>query len=217
MDKTFAIFDMDGTLVDSMEYWLRLGGEYLCSKGITELPPDLWEDLQSMTMPQSAAYLIRRFGLAGPRERLEEEMSVMMTEHYRHDVPLKDGAGEYLTTLRDRGVSLCVATNTPAPLVRACLGRLGVLDLFSFCISGEEVGVGKDQPDIYLAAAKRLGSAPRDTAVYEDALFAVRTAKAAGFYVVGVADRSNRENWDEIVRLANETVTGWRTEGSVRP
>ena len=204
---------MDGTLVDSMGYWRHLGEEYLLGKGVGDLPPDLWVTLQAMTMPQSAAFFVRRFGLAGPAERVEEEMDAVMAEHYRRDVPLKRGVGEYLAALRDQGVRMCVATNTPAPLVRACLGRLGVLDMFRFCVSGEEVGAGKDRPDIYLAAAGRLGGLPGDTAVYEDALFAVRTARAAGFYVVGVADRTNREDWDEIVRLSDETVLDWKTEG----
>lgn len=214
MDKPFAIFDMDGTLVDSMGYWLRLGGEFLLSKGIRDLPEDLWDALQAMTMPQSAAYFARRFGLAGPPERLEREMMEIMAGHYRRDILLKPGMAEYLAALRSRGTALCVATNTPAPLVRTCLGRLGVLDMFRFCISSEEVGAGKDKPDIYLAAAARLGGAAGDTAVYEDALFAVRTARTAGFYVVGVADRANRDDWDEIARLSDETVTDWRQGGT---
>ena len=209
MDKGFAIFDMDGTLVDSMGYWTHLGEEFLRRKGRDDLPADLWDRLKTKTMPQCAEYFIRHFGLAGTAAGLEEEMNAVMAEHYRRDVPLKPGAGEYLAALARRGVDMCVATNTPAPLVRACLGRLGVLDLFRFCISGEEVGAGKDRPDIYLAAAKGLGGRPGDTAVYEDALFALRTAKMAGFYAVGVYDRENGQDWDQICRLADETVLDW--------
>lgn len=210
MNKHFAIFDMDGTLVDSMGYWLHLGEEYLCRKGIRNLPPDLWGNLRAMTIPQSAVYFIRQFGLAGPAEKLETEMRAIMAEHYQRDILLKPGVSEYLAALRSRGTALCVATNTPAPLVRTCLRRLGIREMFRFYISCEEVGAGKDRPDIYLAAAARLGSAPEDTAVFEDALFAVRTAKAAGFYVVGVSDRANGADWDEISRLSDETVSDWR-------
>ncbi len=209
MDKRFAIFDMDGTLVDSMGYWRRVGEEYLLSKGVEDQPADLWETLQSMTMPQSAAWLIRRFDLAVPQEQAEAEMDAVMVDHYLHDIPLKPGVMDCLTGLRARGTKMCVASNTPAPLVRACLERLGVLDLFDFCVSGEEVGVGKDRPDIFLAAAARLGSAPEDTAVYEDALFAVRSAKSAGFYVVGVYDEVGADEWDQLCALADETVTEW--------
>lgn len=214
MDKPFAIFDMDGTLVDSMGYWRRLGAEYLRSKGVSNVPADLWDTLEAMTMPQSAQWFIRDLGVSGTPASVEAEMNAVMADHYRCDVPLKPGAGAYLAALHARGVEMCVATNTPAPLVRACLSRLGVLDLFRFCISGEEVGAGKDRPDIYLAAARRLGGGPRDTAVYEDALFAVETAKAAGFYVVGVFDEAGAADWDAIARLADETVLRWQKEGA---
>ncbi len=210
MDKPFAIFDMDGTLADSMDFWTHLGEEYLRRQGIAP-PPDIWDTLKALTMPQAAQWLVRTFGLPGTAAGAEAEMSAVMADHYRRDVPLKPGAREYLAALRDRGVGMCLATNTPSPLVRACLSRLGVLDLFRFCISGEEVGAGKDKPDIYLAAAERLGGAPRDVAVYEDALFALQTAKAAGFYTMGVFDEACADDWPAICRLSDETVRDWKT------
>lgn len=213
MDKAFAIFDMDGTLADSMGYWRHLAEEYLRSKGVRDLPADMWDDLQSMTMPQSSVWLSQRFGLDRTPEAVAEELSAVMAEHYRRDIPLKEGVRERLMALKGRGVRMCVASNTPAPLVQACLGRLEVLDLFDFCISGEEVGVGKDRPDIFLAAAARLGAAPADTAVYEDALFALRAASGAGFYTVGVYDEESAGDWQDICALADETVRDWRGEG----
>lgn len=208
MDKHFAVFDMDGTLVDSMGYWTHLGEEYLRRHGVVP-PQDLWATLKALTMPQAAEWLVRTFGLPGPAAGAEAEMSAVMADHYRRDVELKPGVLEALTALRAKGVSMCVATNTPSPLVRACLSRLGALELFRFCISGEEVGAGKDRPDIYLAAGSRLGGAPRDVAVYEDALFALRTAKAAGFYTVGVFDGACAGDWDKICRISDETVRDW--------
>lgn len=202
---------MDGTLVDSMGYWNRLVEEYLRRKGVTP-PPDLWRTIQVMTMPQSSAWLIKHFGIDGTPASVEAEMNAVMADHYRHDILSKPGVRGYLTGLRRRGVKLCVASNTPAPLVHACLGRLELLDFFGFCISGEEVGAGKDRPDIYMAAAARLGGVPENTAVYEDALFAIETARAAGFYTVGVYDRESAENWDAIRALADETVSDWEAK-----
>lgn len=215
MDKPIAIFDLDGTLVDSMGYWRYLFAEYLRSKGVTDVPANLWDIIKSMNMDQSAAYFIRKYGIGGTVDAVKDEMNSIMADHYRHDVPLKPGVMEYLTALDGRGVRLCVASNTSAPLVEACLGRLGVLDLFQFCISGEEVGSGKDRPDIYLTAAARLGGGPGEAAVYEDALFAIETARAAGFYIVGVYDQESDPDWKEICRLSDETIRDW--ERAVRP
>ncbi len=209
MNRSFAIFDMDGTLVDSMGYWTHLGAEYLRAKGFARPPEDLWDTMKALTLPQTAEWFVRDLGVAGTADSVAAELNAVMADHYRRDVPLKPGAKEYLAALRARGADMCVATNTPAPLVRACLSRLGVLDMFRFCISGDEVGAGKDRPDIYLAAARRLGGPPQDVAVYEDALFALRTAKAAGFYTVGVFDDQCAADWDEICRLSDETVREW--------
>ena len=105
---------------------------------------------------------------------------------------------------------MCVATGTAAPLARLCLERLGVADYFVDILSCEDIGVSKECPDIYLLAARRLGSTPEETAVFEDALYAARTAKKAGFYTVGVFEPGYAEWWEELSALADETITDWR-------
>ena len=209
MDKPFAIFDMDGTLVDSMVYWQRLGREYLTSRGVTEGMDEVLERIKAMTMAESSALFIEAFGLPGTPERVEAEMNAVMDEHYRSDIPLKPGAADYLNVLKKRGTRMCVATATPEPLARACLKRLGVLEDFEFLFSCDEVAAGKDRPDVFLEAARRLGGVPPETAVFEDALFALRTAKDAGFYTVGVWDASGERRWKELTALADETVRDW--------
>ena len=102
-----------------------------------------------------------------------------------------------------------VATATPEPLARACLERLGVLEDFAFLLSCDAVGAGKDKPDVFLEAARRLGAAPAETAVFEDAVFALQTAKDAGFYTVGVWDASGDSRWEEMTALADETLRDW--------
>ena len=203
MDKAFAIFDMDGTLIDSMGVWQNLATEYLQSKGIWEIPADILEQIQPMTMSQSAQLFQQVFGLAGD---VEGEMNAMMEGHYRHDLPLKPGVRGYLQALERKGVKMCVASATAEHLMKACLTRLGILEYFAFLLSCETVGAGKTSPQVYLEAAKRLGAEPEEIAVYEDALYALQTAKNAGFYVVGVRDH---QDWTAIQPLAHETIDHW--------
>ena len=203
MDHKFAIFDMDGTLIDSMIFWKNLAAEYLTSKGIREIPADILERIKPMTMSESAALFRAEFGLSGDPEA---EMNAMMEAHYCHDIPLKPGVREYLKKLLDQGVGMCVASATAEHLMEACLTRLGVRDYFEFLLSCETVGAGKSSPQVYHASAKRLKAAPQEIAVYEDALYAIQTAKAAGYYVVGVYDNSAADSWQAIAKTADEII-----------
>ena len=209
MDKSYAIFDMDGTLTDSMHFWVDLGAEYLRAKGKEPDERMLWM-VQTMTMEQTAQHFMDTFGVSGPPERIIGEMEELMAVHYRSDVPLKPGVAAYLDKLGRRGVRMYVATATAVPLATACLERLEVLGRFEGLLSCESLGVSKTRPDIYLEAARRMGAAPSDCAVYEDALYAARTAKAAGFYTVGVYEPSLAHGWDELTTLADEIITDWR-------
>ena len=206
MDKQFAIFDMDGTLIDSMIFWKNLASEYLSSKGVKQIPADILERIKPMTMSESAALFRQEFDLTGDPEA---EMNAMMDEHYRKDIPLKPGVREYLQLLHRSGVRMCVASATAEHLMESCLTRLGVRDCFEFLLSCETVGAGKRSPLVYHASAKKLGTTPQEIAVYEDALYAVQTAKEAGYYVVGVYDDSAAKNWPTIEKLADEIVLNW--------
>ena len=205
MDKRFAIFDMDGTLIDSMIFWKNLASEYLSSKGVKSIPVDIPERIKSMTMSESAALFRQEFGLHGA----EAEMNAMMEAHYRNDIPLKPGVREYLERLCGKGVRMCVASATAEHLMEACLSRLGVRNCFEFLLSCEAVGAGKRSPLVYHKSAKRLNAVPAEIAVYEDALYAVQTAKDAGFYVVGVYDSSAAKDWQTIEKIADEIIFNW--------
>ena len=211
MDKRFAIFDMDGTLVDSMIYWKCLATEFLERKGVQEISPAVLERIKPMTMTESAALFIEEYGLSGTAESIAAEMNAMMDEHYSKDIPLKSGVAVYLETLYRRGVAMCVASATAEDLMDACLTRLGVAQYVSFLLSCETVGSGKNRPDVYWEAAKRLGAGPEDIAVYEDALYAANTAKQAGFYTIAVRDDSNQPHWETLTALADEVILDWQT------
>ena len=209
MDKHYAIFDMDGTLVDSMVFWKNLASEYLKSKGVTEIPDDILKKIKAMTMTESAAVFVQEFHLEGSPEQVAEEMNAMMDQHYQQDIPLKAGVQNYLEQLHRAGTIMCVASATAEPLMEACLKRLGVAHYFQFLLSCETVGAGKSKPDVYFASAERLGARLEEIAVYEDALYAARTAKEAGFYVVGVYDDSASGHWDELKALSDEWINEW--------
>lgn len=206
MDKKYAIFDMDGTLIDSMVFWKNLATEYLTSKGILQIPADILEQIKPMTMSESAALFRREFGLTGD---VEAQMNEMMEDHYRNDIPLKPGVWEYLENLHRQGVRMCVASATAEHLMESCLTRLGVRQYFEYLLSCETVGAGKRSPLVYQEAARRLGVVPGQIAVYEDALYAVQTAKAAGFHVVGVYDDSAADSWQAIEQESDEVILNW--------
>lgn len=206
MDKKFVIFDMDGTLVDSMGCWTQLAEEYLHRKGISSISEEVREKIKAMTIPESANLFMEEYHLPCSVQTVCDEMNALMESHYRCDIPLKPGVSDFLEMLHRQGVQMCVASATSAPLVEACLKRLGVSDYFEFLLSCEEVGAGKNSPDVYHQACGKLGACPADTAVYEDAVYAAKTAKEAGFYVVGVYEDSDKAHWNELVQLADEAI-----------
>ena len=209
MDKKFCIFDMDGTLVDSMPAWKALGRDYLEERGFHPTQEQL-AIMTPMTMEEGTAYLMDTFGIKGPPERIVRDMEEIMERRYRTDIPLKPGAADYLAALEAKGVRMCVATATAEPLARICLERLGIARYLEFILSCETVGVGKTAPRVYLEAARRLGAAPANTAVFEDAFYAARTAKKAGFYVVGIPEATYDAHWSQLSALADETILDWR-------
>lgn len=209
MNRKYCIFDMDGTLVDSMGCWHRLSREYMTALGVNGDGTALLEEIRTMTVEESAALFIRRFHLSATPQDVMRDINEMMARHYRTDVPAKPGVREYLKLLRRRGATLCIASATSEPLVRDCLRHLELEPYFSFLISCEAVGTGKDRPDVFLAAAQRMGVRPAEAAVFEDSVFAAKSAKNAGFYTVGVYDEDGRADWKEIQKICDETIRDW--------
>lgn len=207
MRPAFAIFDMDGTLVDSMEYWMTLGSEYLRGKGVSdEDAAPVLSVLDKQTISESSALMVKTYGWKMTPKQVADEINGLMQEHYRRDVKLKPGVSEYLSYLRSCGTRCCVASASDPENVRICLGRLGVAGAFEFALSSEVYG-SKAKPDLYLECARRFAARPEDIWVYEDALYALQTAKAAGFRTVGILDGWDRKEWPAIRETA-DVVTG---------
>lgn len=194
-----AIFDMDGTLLDSMPLWDNAGALYLASLGI-RAEPDLGKHLFPMTVPEAAAYLKQTYALSLSETQIEEGIQGTVRDFYFFKAELKPGTAGFLRQMQARGIRMAVATVTDRLCTEAALKRTGVLGIFDAVLTADEVGCGKNCPEIYLRAARSVGTQPGQTLVFEDALHAVRTAGSAGFVTVGVFDESSRETQASLRR-----------------
>ena len=196
-----AIFDVDGTLLDSMFIWDTIGETYLRSIGY-QPKENLNETFKNMSLRQAARYYQTEYGVTLSIDQIMDGVNAMLERYYRFEVPLKPGVAELLERLRQNGVKLCIATATDRHLVEAALDRCGVLSCFGEIFTCNEVGHGKDEPDIFEEALRFLGTEKAETVVFDDALYAVRTAKEAGFPVAAVYD-SHEKAQDQIRMLAD--------------
>ena len=196
-----AIFDLDGTLLDSMFIWETIGEDYLRTLG-KEPHEDLQETLMTLTLEEAAEYYRGYYGVTLSVKEIVDGVNTMVEGIYRTRVALKHGVADYLRWLKENGTPMCIATVTDRYLVEETLERLGILQYFSEIFTCAEVGYGKDKPIIYRKALEHLDTAKNETYVFEDSLFALKTAKADGFTTVGVYDRhENRQ--DNLKNLAD--------------
>lgn len=185
-----AIFDVDGVLLNSMPVWENLGELYLRRLGI-EAEKDLGTRLYTMSLEESAKYLIGQYRLDKTPEQVIAEVNLEVKDFYKNRVPLKEGARQYLSELKERGVPMVIATTGDRKNAEAALKRLKVFQFFQGIFTCSEIGSGKNEPDIYYTAALQMDTEPSQTWVFEDAFHAIRTAKQAGFRTVGVYDKAN--------------------------
>lgn len=199
---TAAIFDLDGTLLDSMHVWDDVDHAFLRSRGLPE-EPDYFEALKQINIRECADYTIARYHLNETPEALIEWWNQKAAEAYRFDVQVKPGAKEYLLTLKNRGIKLGIATSCSKELYEPALERLGISRLFDAVTLTHEVGCNKSKPDVYLLTAEKLGVLPKDCIVFEDIPDAVNGAKLAGMTVVGVYDDTSKDHRAAIEKAAD--------------
>ena len=197
-----AIFDIDGVLLDSMGIWDDLGARYL--RSLDKIPEEgLNKILFSMSMEQGAEYLNEHYGLNKSVKETVDGIGKMLEDYYFYEVLLKPGAKEILEFLKSKNIKMAAATSSPRTHIEKALSRNGLLGYIEKIYTTSEVGVSKHSPDIYNLAADFLKTKSEETLVFEDSLYALKTAKEAGFVTVGVFDKKGESNQAELENQAD--------------
>lgn len=206
-----AIFDLDGTLLDSMPAWFGICGDYLRHKGL-QPRPDVDEAVRTMSLPQAAECIREAYALPDSAEEITHEALRMMECAYFDTIPAKPGAAALLRRLHGAGIPMCVATASDRRLAQAALERLDLLPYLGEIFTCAQLGVSKNSPEIYETARKYLGTPKAHTVVFEDSLHAAATAAKAGFPVAAVYDEAaaaDREALRQCAVVYLDTLEGW--------
>ncbi|MGN0365140.1 MAG: HAD family hydrolase [Suilimivivens sp.] len=192
-----VLFDLDGSLVDSMWVWRDIDIEYLGKFGIP-LPEGLQSEIEGMSFTETAEYFKKKFEIPDSIEQMKADWNRMAWDKYTHHVPLKKGAREFVEHCYENGIRLGIATSNSRELVENVIGVLGIKDYFDGIVTGCDVSKGKPAPDVYLEAAKRCGATPEKCLVFEDIVPGILAGKAAGMKVCAVEDEySHYQNYEK--------------------
>ena len=203
-----VIFDLDGTLIDSMWVWDQIDMEYLNEKNL-DVPENLADEIGHLSFNQVAVYFKERFKLEDSLDEIKKRWSDMAYYHYSTDIKLKEGVVEFLQYLKKSNIKIGLATSNSHALLEIVLKNNNIYDYFDAITVTDEVSVGKHEPDVYLLAAKKLGVSPDECLVFEDIIQAIRGAKKARMKVVGVADSRSVNDRDEIISLTDKFITNF--------
>lgn len=216
--KKAFLFDLDGTLVDSMWMWKSIDIEFLRRYG-HECPPGLHRAIEGMSFSETAVYFKERFCLPLTTEEIKGIWTEMSIDKYRYQVMPKKGAREILAYAKEHGIGCGIATSNGREMVEAVLGSLKLEPYFQAVITACEVKTGKPEPDIYLKVAEDLGVKPKECLVFEDIPAGILAGKRAGMTVCAVDDQFSRNMEEEKRCLADyfiqdyfELLDGWTGE-----
>ena len=208
-NKKAMIFDLDGTLVDSMWMWYDIDVEYLGRFGIT-IPEGLQADIEGMSFSETAVYFKERFKIPDSLDKIKEDWNQMAWDKYTHEVPMKEGAAEFIKACRERGILLGIATSNSRELVENIIAVHGMKEDFACIMTGCDVKRGKPAPDIYLAVAKTLNVEPADCLVFEDIIPGIQAGKGAGMEVCAIEDDYSLYQLEEKAALADYFIKDYR-------
>lgn len=203
------IFDLDGTLVDSMWLWKDIDIEYLSRFGIA-YNEKLQSEIEGKSFTETAIYFKENFGITDTIEKIKNDWNEMAYLKYKEQVSLKTGALEFLKLLKEKGKKLGIATSNSTQLTEVCLNSLDISSLFDVVITGSDIKTGKPAPDIYLENAKRLKVLPERCLVFEDIPVGIMAGKNAGMKTCAVADEYSRDLTDEKLELSDYSIIDYK-------
>lgn len=203
------IFDMDGTLLESMGVWDRLYEELFAENGLT-MPSDYLFEVNHLKLADCADYTVRNTPIKLTADEIERFWQERALKAYSEDVGLKPYAAKLLSLLWKNGFRIGIATALGEDLFEPCLKRNGVAGFFASGTSIDEVGAGKDRPDVYIRECSKLGLRPSQCAVVEDSHIGIESAKRAGFFTIGIYDEASAEHWDTLKHYADIAATELR-------
>lgn len=197
-----VIFDADGTLLDSMEFWDNVVNDMLISIGVAQ-EPSLTEMLTPMSMSEGAKYIKNRYKLNISIDEIIDRENRMVDDFYKSKVTMRKGTEKLLDYLRKNKISVTCATATDRELIEGAFTQLDIISYFNSVISCTDVGEGKASPKVYLAACKAMKTEPKETLVVEDSLLGISTAKSADFTTLAVYDKTQSKFWNEVKSTAD--------------
>ncbi len=203
-----VIFDLDGTILDSMHIWSEIGLLFLKNKGV-EAPAGIEDEFVKMSMVQAAEYYIKNIDPSATVMDIVNEVNALVQGFYFNEVIKKEGVGDFLEFLKNKKVKMCIATATDKHLVEKALERNGIREYFSEIFTCSSVGAGKDTPVIYDVALEHLATPKENTFIFEDALYAIETANKAGYNIVGINDISEKADPEEVKKLCNYYINNY--------
>ena len=204
-----VIFDLDGTLVDSMWMWKTIDIEYLARFGL-EFPEDLQADIEGMSFTETAIFFKNRFKLPDPVDKIKRDWNEMAWDKYLNEVPLKEGVREFLDYLKEKQIPAGIATSNSKELVDLIINKHNISEYFKSIRTSCEVEKGKPSPDIYLLVAKDLKVEPLRCLVFEDIIQGIMAGKNANMKVCAVYDEFSKDDEKKKIKLADYYIRSMR-------
>jgi HAD superfamily hydrolase (TIGR01509 family) len=198
-----VIFDMDGTLVDSMWVWRKIDEDFILKQGIDLPPEQLMENIAHLSFNETAEYFKREFSLSESVDEIKDFWNIQAKIEYTNNVKLKDFAFELLEAFQSKGIKMAIATSSSPELLSETLRSKGIKDFFDVIVTTDMAGKTKIEPDVYLMAARMMNLSPESIAVFEDIPAAMAGARKAGMTVFGVYDKFSADKKGEILDLCH--------------
>lgn len=204
------IFDLDGTLIDSMHVWEKIDVDYLTAKGHA-VPTNIKEEITHLSFTETACYFKEKFNIEESIEEIIATWNEMAHKEYSLNIKLKDGVLEFLTYLKLNNYKIALATSNSTPLLTAVLKSNEIYHLFDAISTSDEVGKSKANPDIYLLSAEKLGLNPTDCLVFEDIVQALNGAKLANMKTVAVFDNQSEKELQELKEVSDFFIYDYKS------